>query len=1029
MSTSVLQDGVLAVTGEAQASNRINLSLSEDGSRIQVTEGQKVLQRVALAEVKRIQIRGGLLNDTITVSSKIEIGATIYGGAGDDTIVTGSGTDLVYGGDGNDNITVAPGDMVVDGHGNNTINRSGTNAVLSPPTALDLPGNVTVKSLNLNLNLNGTGTGTGTGTKPTINPATGEQQVEMPTWNPSLPGDLGQFTSSNSPAINNVLLIDARTDKVIGNFTNGMTIDLSKYSGGISVRADGNGYTKSVRFGVDGNSSYQTENYAPFTIAGDGGYADYWSWKPSVGSHTVKVTGYAGPSATGTASSTKTFAINVINSAVSGGTTTPSTSTPTINSFSLIDPTTNKIIGEIRDGDTINVRTLANGKSINIMANANGATKSVRFGYDSNSNYRLEVGAPFTLSGDSGNDYWSTAPSLGKHTVKATAYANTSGTGTSTSKTLTFNVVNQTVPTTTQPPTTTNPNIPAQSPSNGNVAPNVSFINPVDHAEQAYPGHYVIRAAASDTDGKVSKVEFFANGTPIDSTTEAPHSVAWLNVAAGKYTLTARATDNDGAQKSTSITVTIKNPTVDQTFYVSTSGNNSNSGGSTSSAFRTINHAASLAGPGDTIVILPGTYRESVTLKTSGTETAPITFKAQQPGTVFIDGADVMSGWSRVGSSHIYSADWDKDFFTNGTRVHGSVPETGHAEQFIYNNKMLTHVHSWSALSAGEFYVDWNANKVHVWLPDNADARSKTVLGSTRQTLMATTTAAYITVDGLNFRHAANFPQQPVVRTTDGWVVKNSKFEMMNAVALGIYGTDVLIQNNVMTNNGHTGLTGQAVNGLLVDNTIHGNNTRGFRATWESGGGKMTRTEGLYVLNMNSYNNKGPGFWLDVHNKDFVISGGFFHDNIGVNSNQQGPGMLIEINGGPGRVQGASFYGNVASGLTVAESTDITVRGNYFGPGNRFELRNMANRPYTIQNIKIESNRFQNSTIANADPNFTTNSFRTMNVTADFNVFDNDSNVAWYHWKGVKCYSGTSIFDSLGVDKTATAGNVTIPKA
>ncbi|HEV7301501.1 MAG TPA: Ig-like domain-containing protein [Tepidisphaeraceae bacterium] len=720
---------------------------------------------------------------------------------------------------------------------------------------------------------------------------------------------------SASPAITNVVLVDAGKDQVVGKLDHGATIDVAKYPGGISVRADVNSAATSVKFGLGSNDKLRIENDSPYTIAGDAQPSDYWAWRPKLGWNLVKIKAFSKDGATGRSSPTKEIAIKVVNSAVSGGSTSKPTPSPTPSP------------------------------------------------------------AP--------------APSTGS-------------------------------------------TVTAKSPTNGNSAPSVSFINPTNNAEQAHPGNYVVRVNAHDSDGKIAKVEFFANGRMIDSTVDAPYSAAWTNVATGKYTLTARATDDDGAQKLSSITVTIKNPTRDQTFYVSTSGNDKNSGGSTSSAFRTIGKAASIAGAGDTVVILPGTYRESVGLKNSGTATAPITFKAQKPGTVFIDGADHMGGWSREGSSHVYSTKWDLDFFLNGYRYHGSVKETGYAEQFIYNNKALTQVTSRSSLSAGEFYVDWNANKVYVWLPDNADARKKTVMGSKRQTLMTSQSyqnAKYITIDGLNFRHAANFPQQPVVKTSDGWVVKNSKLELMNAVPLGIYGNNVLIQNNVMANNGHTGLTGQATNTLLVDNEVYGNNTRGFRATWESGGGKMTRTVGLYVLNHNTYNNRGPGFWLDIDNKEFVIDGGFFHDNRGINNDYEGCGLLIELNSGPGRVQNASFYGNTSSGgLGIAETPYMSIRGNYFGGGDRFELRNIANRPFSIKHVKIESNKFENSMIANANPNFDVNSFRKLNVTASHNVFDNASNIPWYYWRGVKYFSGSSIASALGVDKTASAGSVTIPK-
>ncbi len=62
----------------------------------------------------------------------------------------------------------------------------------------------------------------------------------------------------------------------------------------------------------------------------------------------------------------------------------------------------------------------------------------------------------------------------------------------------------------------------------------------------------IIAADASDPDGAVVSVEFFATAssgtkTSIGSITKAPFILAWLNVAQGDYSLTARATDNKGA--------------------------------------------------------------------------------------------------------------------------------------------------------------------------------------------------------------------------------------------------------------------------------------------------------------------------------------------------------------------------------------------------------------------------------------------------------------------------------------------------
>src|SRR5262249_44613888 len=53
--------------------------------------------------------------------------------------------------------------------------------------------------------------------------------------------------------------------------------------------------------------------------------------------------------------------------------------------------------------------------------------------------------------------------------------------------------------------------------------------------------------------GTVTNVAFFANGAKLADDTLAPYSLAWNNVAAGSYTLTAAATDNVGLSSTSSV--------------------------------------------------------------------------------------------------------------------------------------------------------------------------------------------------------------------------------------------------------------------------------------------------------------------------------------------------------------------------------------------------------------------------------------------------------------------------------------------
>jgi hypothetical protein len=89
-----------------------------------------------------------------------------------------------------------------------------------------------------------------------------------------------------------------------------------------------------------------------------------------------------------------------------------------------------------------------------------------------------------------------------------------------------------------------------------NVAPTVSVTSPA--AGDVFAGSITINASASDTDGIVSKVEFFQGATKLGEDTTAPYSYVWSGVTVGNYTLTAKATDNDaGLTTSGSVAINV----------------------------------------------------------------------------------------------------------------------------------------------------------------------------------------------------------------------------------------------------------------------------------------------------------------------------------------------------------------------------------------------------------------------------------------------------------------------------------------
>lgn len=84
-------------------------------------------------------------------------------------------------------------------------------------------------------------------------------------------------------------------------------------------------------------------------------------------------------------------------------------------------------------------------------------------------------------------------------------------------------------------------------PPGNNQSPRVRLTRPEDGSSLAAPATITLSADALDGDGTVTRVEFFQGTTKLGEDSAAPYSFTWNSVAQGTYTLTARATDDDGA--------------------------------------------------------------------------------------------------------------------------------------------------------------------------------------------------------------------------------------------------------------------------------------------------------------------------------------------------------------------------------------------------------------------------------------------------------------------------------------------------
>jgi hypothetical protein len=91
-----------------------------------------------------------------------------------------------------------------------------------------------------------------------------------------------------------------------------------------------------------------------------------------------------------------------------------------------------------------------------------------------------------------------------------------------------------------------------------NAVPTVALTSPASGSTYAGPASIAMSATASDSDGTVDRVEFYAGTSLLSTDTTAPYAFTWNSGGDGVFSLTAQAVDNRGARSiSNASTVTV----------------------------------------------------------------------------------------------------------------------------------------------------------------------------------------------------------------------------------------------------------------------------------------------------------------------------------------------------------------------------------------------------------------------------------------------------------------------------------------
>ena len=95
-----------------------------------------------------------------------------------------------------------------------------------------------------------------------------------------------------------------------------------------------------------------------------------------------------------------------------------------------------------------------------------------------------------------------------------------------------------------------------------NVKPEVKVTGPATNGRYDVGTPITITATATDTDGSITKVEFFNGTTKLGEDLSSPYSFTWNNAPAGNHSITAKATDNenDFTISAAAVNISVINP-------------------------------------------------------------------------------------------------------------------------------------------------------------------------------------------------------------------------------------------------------------------------------------------------------------------------------------------------------------------------------------------------------------------------------------------------------------------------------------
>ena len=461
-------------------------------------------------------------------------------------------------------------------------------------------------------------------------------------------------------------------------------------------------------------------------------------------------------------------------------------------------------------------------------------------------------------------------------------------------------------------------------------------------------------------------------------------------------------------------------------YFVSPDGKDTNSGKAPDSPWPA-SKALDLAPSGSTIVFKGGTYRNiNAKIKKKLTLQA---FPHEKP---WLKGSIEVQGW--VADGGIWRKDgWSYSFPSNvdSRAIDPNYPLAGYRDMVYINGVSLKQVASLASVVPGTFYVD--AANQRLYIGDNP--ADKTVEATALEyafrpwKVSASSDPSDTVIRGLGFAHYAD---EAISVGAPRVTLENNTFVWNGLSGLEFWipdvNTDAIVRGNTFSYNGRTGVWGNGVHRMLLENnTISYNNVEHFAQTWDGAGVKFIHTDGLVWRHNRVENNFAIGLWVDVSSTNATIVNNIVRSN-------EGNGIMFELSD-KAIIASNVLYNNLAGGIMVYNASGARVYNNTFVNNNgnlifRDTQRNNTNTgeiaagiTWIARNNIAKNNIFSNTTSGSffqAGNCITKESSQLMITTADYNAYyrtssSNSKSVLTWSLGAAQCsvkYNSIAAFNS-----------------